>query len=79
MGCKTCVTACPLGGVLFHALKGCAMKCDLCGGDPECVKSCIYGALSYLSMDEWGRRQRRRGAENLGKILEVSYRKGEGR
>ena len=74
VGCKTCVIACPLGGVLYHHIKGCAMKCDLCGGDPECVKSCLYGALEYLPMDEWGRQQRLRGAENLGRIFEVVYR-----
>jgi Fe-S-cluster-containing dehydrogenase component len=24
-----------------------ADKCDLCGGDPECVKHCFYGALEF--------------------------------
>lgn len=74
VGCKTCVIACPLGGVLYHYIKGCAMKCDLCGGDPECVKSCIYGALDFLPLDEWGRKQRRRGMDNLARIFEVVYR-----
>lgn len=74
VGCKTCVIACPLGGVLYHYIKGCAMKCDHCGGDPECVKSCLYGALEYLSMDEWGRKERLKAVENLGRMLEVVYR-----
>lgn len=73
VGCKTCVIACPLGGILYHYIKGNAMKCDLCNGDPECVKSCIYGALQYLPMDEWGRQQRLRGAENLVRIYKVVH------
>ena len=28
-----------------------AFKCDLCGGDPACVKSCPTGALEYVDMD----------------------------
>jgi len=75
VGCKTCVIACPFGGALYHYVKGCAMKCDLCGGDPECVKSCLYRALEYLPMDEWGRQQRLKGAENLGRIFDVVYRR----
>lgn len=73
VGCKACVIACPLGGVLYHYIKGCAMKCDLCGGDPECVKSCLYNALEFLPMDEWGRNERLKGAKNLGRIFEVVY------
>lgn len=71
VGCKTCVVACALGGILYNYIKGCAMKCDLCGGDPECVKFCAYEALEYLSMDEWGRQQRLRGARNLGRVYEL--------
>ncbi|UCH08616.1 MAG: 4Fe-4S dicluster domain-containing protein [Deltaproteobacteria bacterium] len=71
VGCKTCVIACPLGGVLYHHIKGCAMKCDLCSGDPECVKSCLYEAIEFLTMDEWGRKTRLKGAENLGRIFEM--------
>jgi len=73
VGCKTCIIACPLGGVLYHYIKGCAMKCDLCDGDPACVKSCLYGTLEFLPMDEWGRKKRLKGAENLSRVLEVAY------
>ena len=72
VGCKTCVTACPRGGVLFHHIKGCAMKCDLCGGAPECVQVCAYGALQYLSVSEWTTLQRHKGLENLVKIYEAA-------
>lgn len=72
VGCKTCVTACPFGGVFFHHVKNCGVKCDLCGGDPECVKACAYGALMYLDIGEWTAYQRRKGMSNLVKIYEAA-------
>lgn len=74
IGCKTCIIACPLGGVLYHTIKQCSMKCDLCNGDPACAKVCLYGALEFIPMDEWGRKKRLKGAENLTKLLDIVYR-----
>lgn len=45
-GCEACLVACPLGAMSFDREKEVAFKCDLCGGDPECVKWCTRGALS---------------------------------
>ena len=28
------------------------MKCDLCGGDPNCVTFCISGALDFVEEEE---------------------------
>ncbi|RLF33515.1 MAG: 4Fe-4S dicluster domain-containing protein [Thermoplasmata archaeon] len=42
-GCRACERACPLHAVWIHEKK--AYKCDLCGGDPECVKFCSQDAL----------------------------------
>jgi len=42
-GCDLCVEACPLGAI-HHAMDGLTL-CDLCGGDPECVKVCYTEAL----------------------------------
>jgi Fe-S-cluster-containing hydrogenase component 2 len=33
-------------------VKKVAVTCDLCGGDPTCVKFCPTGALLYLSSEE---------------------------
>jgi carbon-monoxide dehydrogenase iron sulfur subunit len=51
-GCKMCLLACPFGSVRFDADEGVARKCDLCGGDPACVRSCTAGALQYREADE---------------------------
>lgn len=47
-GCKMCMLACPLGSIHFNTVKLVSEKCDLCGGDPECVKHCISGALQFV-------------------------------
>ena len=46
-GCQACVTACPMGGISYDKEKGIIVKCDLCGGDPECVKVCSREALAF--------------------------------
>ncbi len=56
MHCRICVFTCPFGGVLV-GLDGRVFKCDLCGGDPECVKICPTEAITYkepedLTMDK---------------------------
>ncbi len=50
-GCEICVTECPVGGISYDKEKGVVFKCDLCGGDPECVKFCSRGALTFEDTD----------------------------
>lgn len=47
-GCQTCVEACPWQMTSFDKETKKATKCDLCGGDPQCVKICPSGALSFV-------------------------------
>ncbi|MBE0479773.1 MAG: 4Fe-4S dicluster domain-containing protein [Dehalococcoidia bacterium] len=47
VGCKMCMQACPFGTMGYDSDRGISEKCDLCGGDPECVKHCFYNALEY--------------------------------
>jgi phenylglyoxylate dehydrogenase beta subunit len=46
--CLLCTLACPYCGVFYSAKDKKMIKCDLCDGDPECVKVCKPGALQYL-------------------------------
>ena len=48
IGCGVCVPECPQGGLSLDAATGHSVKCDLCHGDPECVKACTYGAIEYI-------------------------------
>jgi len=47
VGCGMCVSACPFGAMRLDEERGKSYKCDLCGGDPECVRACREGALEY--------------------------------
>ncbi len=40
VGCKVCTISCPFGTINYSQATGKVIKCDLCGGDPECVKAC---------------------------------------
>lgn len=46
IGCMSCIFACPFGATFFDQETGKVLKCDLCGGDPTCVKVCPTGALT---------------------------------
>jgi Fe-S-cluster-containing dehydrogenase component len=39
IGCRECVAACPFGAIQLNP-EGEPLKCDLCGGDPLCVRHC---------------------------------------
>jgi Fe-S-cluster-containing hydrogenase component 2 len=49
-GCRLCLEACPVtpSRIGYHADKGACFKCDLCGGDPQCVKFCPMGAITFV-------------------------------
>ncbi len=52
IGCKQCIIACPWGSIkLNHTAKE-IIKCDLCGGDPECVKVCSAKALTFSDVED---------------------------
>ena len=43
-----CVTACPFGGMGIDTVVQQVIKCDLCDGDPICVRFCDPGALQFV-------------------------------
>ncbi|MCR4426441.1 MAG: TIGR04076 family protein [Firmicutes bacterium] len=46
-GCRSCADACPFDAIFFHPEKAGPLICDLCGGDPQCVKRCPTGAIRF--------------------------------
>ena len=43
--CGTCEIMCPIGAIqMFEEIP---YVCDLCGGDPRCVKACTMDAIHY--------------------------------
>lgn len=53
IGCQSCLNACPAtpSRVRYCLDTNTCFKCDLCGGDPQCVKFCPTGALTATWMD----------------------------
>jgi len=48
-GCGACAEVCPYQGIVVISEK--AQKCDLCEGDPLCVKFCYPGAIRWVEVD----------------------------
>lgn len=47
--CSLCVKACPHElAISFHPQTKKAVICNLCQGEPECVKVCAPGCLTFL-------------------------------
>ncbi len=49
IGCEACVSACPFGMMITLSEK--VTKCELCGGDLQCVKYCATGAIEYADTE----------------------------
>jgi len=56
--CLLCTLTCPYAGITANSLTRQVMKCDMCGGEVPCVKSCKPGALELKRSAElynvWG-------------------------
>ncbi len=52
IGCKTCMVVCPFGAIGFDPVSKKVLTCDLCDGDPQCVRFCTTGTVKYVEPDE---------------------------
>jgi len=68
IGCQMCVVSCPFGAITVRAGK--AVKCDLCGGDPLCVKVCAYGVLEFITQEEVTIKRRKEAVGKLTQMLD---------
>ena len=69
IGCKMCMIACPFGAISIEPVNKKMIKCDLCEGDPECVKFCPSGALEYVTADAYGLRKKAESVEKISKLM----------
>ena len=52
VGCRMCLMNCPFGAISFNLRKKQVFKCELCSGDPQCVKFCQSQALKFIPVEE---------------------------
>ncbi len=70
IGCRMCTLGCPFGVIHYLADTGKVQKCDLCEGDPECVKFCVPGAIVYKETAEGLSAKRKAYAREVQKSQE---------
>ena len=80
IGCQRCVAACPFGAMEFFK-RSLATKCDLCGGDPQCVQFCFYDCLHFQELTEeaYAKRNQKIKALYVKACKEIGQRELHGR
>ena len=61
--CAACAVMCPVGATLLDHDMDAFVTCDLCGGDPLCVKVCPRGAIKYEDVEAAIEEKRNRYAQ----------------
>ncbi len=78
ISCFKCVEACPFGAIYAHQDCNQPIKCDLCGGDPECVKHCPKEAIRLIPEEVLGETRRLNNLLSYTHMKEIEfYEKGE--
>ena len=65
IGCRSCVGVCPFGAMSFNAIDKQVFKCDLCDGDPQCVRFCDVNAVSLIEENDVSLLKTRSAAEKI--------------
>jgi Fe-S-cluster-containing hydrogenase component 2 len=73
IGCRLCLL-CPLGGISVDVKTGKVIKCDLCGGEPRCVKVCPTKAVEYVRADRGAILRKYLSFQKLATALLYEYR-----
>ncbi|MBN2487972.1 MAG: 4Fe-4S dicluster domain-containing protein [Methanosarcinaceae archaeon] len=73
VGCHECVVSCPFGAIYVHADMIAPFKCELCGGDPQCVKACPKNAILYVPEHTLGQSNRLIETLKYAHLKEMEY------
>ena len=67
IGCRSCVAVCPFGAMSFNRKEKKVFKCDVCDGDPQCVRFCDMKAVDYVDADEVSIQKKRDAASRVSR------------
>lgn len=65
IGCRMCISACPFGAMGYDWVDKKVIKCDLCGGDPQCVRFCDPQAIQFKAKPKTRTEKQKSAAEKL--------------
>ena len=65
IGCRSCVAVCPFGAMNYNVIDKKVFKCDLCGGNPQCVRFCEEKAVDYVDAGRVSNFKKKDAAERL--------------
>lgn len=69
IGCRMCMNACPFGAMGYDWINRRVIKCDLCGGDPQCARFCETGAIQYVEKSSLSTMKQRKGAAAIVDVM----------
>ncbi len=69
IGCKACVAACPFGAMGFDEIEKKVTKCDVCDGDPLCVRFCDIKAIDYVDATTSNFEKMRDASRNFAELM----------
>ena len=76
--CLLCTVGCAYGGITFNPETARVMKCDMCGGDPQCAKNCPKGAIRLIPQQAAGEARRMNNVLSYAHMKEIEFlEKGE--
>ncbi len=67
IGCRSCVAICPFGAMSYNTKDKKVFKCDLCDGDPQCVRFCDRKAVDFMRSADISIDKKRQAAERVTK------------
>lgn len=65
IGCRSCVEACPFGAMNYTPIDRKVFKCDLCSGDPQCVRFCDVKAVDFIASERLAEGSKKAAADRL--------------
>lgn len=65
IGCRSCVAICPFGAMNYNVIDKRIFKCDLCDGDPQCVRFCDVKAVDLIEENNVSILKTRSAAEKI--------------
>ena len=68
-----CVMACPFGGMGIDPVAQRMIKCDLCDGDPACVRFCDPHALEFVPVTSVHLKKKRDAGRKLSEVMGKAF------